>query len=95
MAERLELERYANFSLLGSTVFDGGILTKTRLYNSTHEAMEALRTLDGPGQINGGRLYRIALEKKGIFKPGGIPIEYARALVDTPSSQPWNHGWTR
>lgn len=57
--------------------------------------MEALRTLDGPGMTNGGRLYRVALEKKGIFGPGGVPIEYARPLVDTPGREPWNHDWKR
>jgi large subunit ribosomal protein L40 len=66
-----------------------------RMHQSIHEAMEALRTLDTPGTKDAGRLYRIALEKKGLFKQGGVPIEYARYQVDTPAKQPWNHGWTR
>jgi len=69
-----------------------------RLHQSMHSAMEELRKLDGAGQEQAGRLYRIALEKKGIF--GGehsVPIEYARAQTDTPGrpGEVWNHGWTR
>lgn len=66
-----------------------------RMYQSTHSAMEALRNLDEPGTPNAGRLYRIALEKKGIWGHGGVPIEYARMQTDTPGREPWNHGWTR
>lgn len=40
-----------------------------------------------------GRLYRIAMEKKGIW--GGVPIEYARAQTDTPARQGWDYAWTR
>ncbi|KAH6678197.1 hypothetical protein B0J14DRAFT_316943 [Halenospora varia] len=66
-----------------------------RMYQSMHSAMEELRNLDPPGKKDSGRLYRIALEKKGIFGHGGVPIEYARAQTDTPAKEPWNHGWTR
>ncbi|KAM3085950.1 hypothetical protein ACMFMG_003001 [Clarireedia jacksonii] len=73
-------------------------LNPPRLYQSMHSAMEELRKLDGAGQEQAGRLYRIALEKKGIFSgENGIPIEYARAQTDTPGrpGEVWNHGWTR
>lgn len=66
-----------------------------RLHQSMHNAMEDLRLLEGAGQKEAGRLYRVALEKKGIFGKDGIPIEYARAQTDTPAKEPWNHGWTR
>ena len=51
--------------------------------------------MDPPGTKDAGRLYRIAMEKKGIFKHGGVPIEYARLQTDTPGRVPWNHDWTR
>lgn len=60
-----------------------------------HSAMEDLRLLDAAGQKEAGRLYRVALEKKGIFGKDGIPIEYARAQTDTPAREPWNHSWKR
>lgn len=66
-----------------------------RMYQSMEAANELLRTMDPPGTKDGGRLYRIAQEKKGIFGHGGVPIEYARLQVDTPGKEPWNHGWTR
>ena len=40
-----------------------------------------------------GRLYRIAMEKKGIFQ--GVPIEYARIQTDTPPRSGWDHEWKR
>lgn len=40
-----------------------------------------------------GRLYRIAMEKKGIW--AGVPIEYAKCQTDTPSRTGWDHEWTR
>lgn len=66
-----------------------------RMYQSMHSACEELRILDAPGAKDAGRLYRIAMEKKGIFRHGGIPIEYARMQTDTPGAEAWNHGWTR
>jgi large subunit ribosomal protein L40 len=58
-------------------------------------ACEELRNLEGPNTPNGSRLYRIAMEKKGIYRQGGVPIEYARAQTETPGTEAWNHGWTR
>jgi len=45
------------------------------------------------GQTEVGRLYRVAMEKKGIW--GGVPIEYARAQTDTPPRNGWDYAWTR
>jgi len=71
-------------------------------------ACEALRLIDnqgltaeerlklGEGESEGnqmGRLYRIAMMKKGIWD--GVPIEYARIQTETPGRHGWNHGWTR
>ncbi|KAI9663346.1 MAG: hypothetical protein M1831_002630 [Alyxoria varia] len=40
-----------------------------------------------------GKLYRVAMEKRGVF--GGVPIEYARAQTDTPGRGGWDHEWKR
>jgi large subunit ribosomal protein L40 len=73
-----------------------------RQYNSMREACEALRLLDDRGMSAGasgaagkevGRLYRLAMEKKGVWQ--GMPIEYARPQTDYPSRDGWFHGWTR
>lgn len=40
-----------------------------------------------------GRLYRIAMEKKGIWD--SVPIEYARIQTDGPPKDGWNHEWSR
>ncbi|KAI0882818.1 uncharacterized protein GGS22DRAFT_168872 [Annulohypoxylon maeteangense] len=66
-----------------------------RMYNSMNTACEELRKMSGPGARPEGYLYRVAMEKKGIYGHGGIPIEYARAQTETPAREPWNHGWTR
>ena len=42
-----------------------------------------------------GYLYRVAMEKKGVYGNNGVPIEYARALTDTPARTPWDHDWKR
>jgi large subunit ribosomal protein L40 len=65
------------------------------MYQSMHSSMEVLRTMDPPGQKDAGRLYRVALEKKGIFGQGGVPVEYARLQTDTPGREAWDHSWTR
>ncbi|KAI9786614.1 MAG: hypothetical protein M1839_006165 [Geoglossum umbratile] len=61
-----------------------------RQYNSMREACEALRLLPG----DQGRLFRIAMGKKGI-KAQGVPLEYARAPTEWPSKTGWNAGWVR
>jgi large subunit ribosomal protein L40 len=65
------------------------------MYQSMQIACEELRTMDAPGMKGAGRLYRIAMEKKGVFGHGSVPIEYARWQVDTPGKEAWNHAWTR
>lgn len=65
------------------------------MYNAMHSVCEELRTMDPPEAKDAGRLYRIAMEKKGVYQHGGVPIEYARLQTDTPGREPWNHGWTR
>ncbi|KAK7931253.1 hypothetical protein PG985_001965 [Apiospora marii] len=66
-----------------------------RLYKSMHSACEELRQTSGPGLQEEGYLYRLAMEKKGVFKHHNFPIEYARPQVETPAREAWNHGWTR
>ncbi len=61
------------------------------MYNSMREACEELRLLDG----DGGKLYRRAMVKKGVFGPGGWPIEGSRAQVEWPAKKAWNSDWKR
>ncbi|KAK0621628.1 hypothetical protein B0T17DRAFT_508962 [Bombardia bombarda] len=67
--------------------------TLMRQYQSMSAACEALRLTDGPGTRDQGYLYRVAMEKKGVYGHNGVPIEYARPLTDTPARSPWNHDW--
>ena len=67
--------------------------TLMRQHASMSAACEALRRSDGPGSRPEGYLYRMAMEKKGVYGLRGVPIEYARAQVDTPPREAWNHGW--
>lgn len=74
-----------------------------RQYNAMRAACEELRL----GVGDGGRLYRQAVSRKGIYGGlkvgemggvvgnGGIPVEYARAQTDGPPRGGWDHGWTR
>ncbi|KAG8626538.1 hypothetical protein KVT40_005483 [Elsinoe batatas] len=76
-----------------------------RQWCSMRDAAEALRLMDGNGlrvdessvdvskSKDVGRLYRIAMLKKGVWD--GVPIEYARIQTHTPPRDGWNHGWTR
>ncbi|KAF2444591.1 hypothetical protein P171DRAFT_412346 [Karstenula rhodostoma CBS 690.94] len=47
----------------------------------------------GSGGKEVGRLYRAAMLKRGVW--GSVPVEYARAQVDFPGREGWNHAWTR
>jgi large subunit ribosomal protein L40 len=64
-----------------------------RMYASMHNACEELRKTSGPGTRDEGFLYRVALEKKGIYNHGGIPMDYARAQTETPARVAWDHDW--
>ena len=67
------------------------------------QACEELRL----GCGDGGRLYRQAITKKGVFGGlkmeqqlaivgnGGIPLEYARAQTESPPTKGFNEGWKR
>ncbi|CAJ2513241.1 Uu.00g013600.m01.CDS01 [Anthostomella pinea] len=66
-----------------------------RMYQSMHNAAEELRQTSGPGTREEGFLYRVAMEKKGVYGHNAVPIEYARPQTETPAREPWNHGWTR
>ncbi|CAK7213665.1 hypothetical protein SBRCBS47491_001882 [Sporothrix bragantina] len=64
-------------------------------YQSMHNACEELRLSRGPGLRDEGYLFRVAMEKKGVYRHGGVPIEYARPQTETPAREPWNHNWKR
>jgi large subunit ribosomal protein L40 len=66
-----------------------------RMYQSMHNACEELRLTEGPGTREEGYLYRVAMEKKGVYGHNGVPIEYARYQTETPARIPWDHDWTR
>jgi large subunit ribosomal protein L40 len=66
-----------------------------RQYQSMHAACEELRLTSGPGTRDEGYLYRVAMEKKGVYGLHGVPIEYARAQTETPARVAWNHDWKR
>ena len=67
-------------------------------------AMEELRL----GVGDGGRLYRQAMDRKGLYGGhkvaqdtstvignGGVPIEYARAQTEGPPRDGWDNNWVR
>ncbi|KAJ9160964.1 hypothetical protein NKR19_g2768 [Coniochaeta hoffmannii] len=66
-----------------------------RMYQGMSLACEELRTTSGPGTREEGYLYRVAMEKKGVYGHHGVPIEYARMQTETPAKEAWNHGWKR
>ncbi|KAH8842591.1 hypothetical protein MCOR27_004385 [Pyricularia oryzae] len=66
-----------------------------RQWHSMRNACEELRQTSGPGTRDEGYLYRVAMEKKGVYGHDGFPIEYARPQVETPARQAWNHDWRR
>ena len=64
-------------------------------YQSMANACEELRLSRGPGLRTEGYLYRVAMEKKGVYRHNGIPVEYARPQTETPALVAWNHEWER
>ncbi|OJD19455.1 hypothetical protein AJ78_00629 [Emergomyces pasteurianus Ep9510] len=61
-----------------------------RQWNSMRDACEELRT----GAGDGGKLFRISMNKKGVFTDQ-IPIEYGRMQTEGPSKEGWNYDWKR
>lgn len=67
------------------------------------DACEELRL----GIDDGGRLYRQAVDRKGIYGGlkvgedasvignGGVPIEYSKVQTEGPARGGWDHEWTR
>ncbi|POR33674.1 Uncharacterized protein TPAR_06131 [Tolypocladium paradoxum] len=66
-----------------------------RMHAGMFNACEELRKTVGPAERGEGYLYRVAMEKKGVYGLDGVPIEYARFQTDTPAKEAWNHDWKR
>ncbi|KAJ5188540.1 Ribosomal protein L28/L40 mitochondrial [Penicillium cf. griseofulvum] len=65
-------------------------LEMMRQYQSMQDACEELRT----GAGDGGKLFRVSMNKKGIFTDM-FPIEYARMQTESPPSGGWNYDWKK
>ncbi|GAO19239.1 uncharacterized protein UV8b_00087 [Ustilaginoidea virens] len=68
---------------------------RQRMHAGMFNACEELRRTAGPQGRQEGYLYRVAMEKKGVWGTDAIPIEYARFQTDSPARKPWNHEWKR
>jgi large subunit ribosomal protein L40 len=68
---------------------------RMRLNSGMYYACEELRRTVGPPGRGEGYLYRVAMEKKGVYGLDDVPIEYARMQTDTPAREAWNHDWKR
>jgi large subunit ribosomal protein L40 len=68
---------------------------RSRMASGMFNACEALRKTVGPGHRGEGYLYRVAMEKKGVWGMNAVPIEYARFQTENPAKQAWDHGWKR
>lgn len=68
---------------------------RMRMHAGMYNACEELRNSEGPGDKSEGYLYRVAMEKKGVWGTDGIPIEYARLQTEYPAEKAWNHDWKR
>ncbi|KAF5600546.1 RING finger domain-containing protein [Fusarium pseudoanthophilum] len=68
---------------------------RSRIFSGMYNACEELRKTAGPGNRDEGYLYRVAMEKKGVWGLDAIPIEYARYQTDHPAKNAWNHEWKR
>ncbi|UNI19277.1 hypothetical protein JDV02_005471 [Purpureocillium takamizusanense] len=66
-----------------------------RMHAGMFNACEELRRTVGPEGRDEGYLFRVAMEKKGVYGIDGVPIEYARFQTDTPAKEAWNHDWKR
>lgn len=65
------------------------------MHAGMYNACEELRKTVGPGERDEGYLYRVAMEKKGVYGVDAVPIEYARYQTESPAREAWNHGWKR
>ncbi|EAW09612.1 mitochondrial 54S ribosomal protein mL40 [Aspergillus clavatus NRRL 1] len=61
-----------------------------RQWQAMNAACEELRT----GAGDGGKLFRISMNKRGVFRDL-FPIEYGRMQTESPSKEGWNHEWKR
>lgn len=61
-----------------------------RQWQAMNAACEELRT----GAGDGGKLFRVSMNKKGLYTDL-VPIEYGRLQTEWPSWEGWDHGWTR
>ncbi|KAI9158896.1 RING finger domain-containingprotein [Paramyrothecium foliicola] len=68
---------------------------RMRMHSGMYFACEELRQTVGPPGRGEGYLYRVAMEKKGIYGLGDVPIEYARYQTDFPATKAWDHDWKR
>lgn len=66
-----------------------------RMYSGMYNACEELRKTVGPGVRDEGYLYRVAMEKKGVWGTEAVPIGYARFQTEFPGTEAWNHEWKR
>jgi large subunit ribosomal protein L40 len=74
---------------------EAGEVERARMQAGMYNACEELRKTVGPGDRGEGYLYRVAMEKKGVWGKSGVPIEYARYQTEYAGATPWNHEWTR
>ncbi|GFF44157.1 54S ribosomal protein L28, mitochondrial [Aspergillus udagawae] len=61
-----------------------------RQWQAMYAACEELRT----GAGDGGKLFRISMNKRGVYRDM-FPIEYGRMQTEGPSKEGWNHEWKR
>ena len=74
---------------------EAGDKERARMQAGMYNACEELRQTVGPGNKDEGYLYRVAMERKGVWGKDAVPIEYARYQTDYAGAKPWNHEWVR
>ncbi|KAG6089800.1 hypothetical protein E4U30_003647 [Claviceps sp. LM220 group G6] len=68
---------------------------RQRMHAGMHSACEELRKSIGPEGRSEGYLYRVAMEKEGVWGTSAIPIEYVRYQTEYPGAEPWKHNWKK
>ena len=68
---------------------------RMRMHAGMWNACEELRRTVGPAGRGEGYLYRVAMEKKGVWGTEAVPIEYARFQTESAGVNAWNHEWKR